>query len=605
MKKLFTRAAASLSRCYRTMSIQMVISLSFTAAAVAGMLLMGLSLVWRYSAGTERLVRENTERVLSQVNMNMDSYLRRMMRVSDTMYYRIIKNADLATQSLEPGMELLYEENRDELVSIAVFDSRGALVAGTPLTALKEGADPARADWYQAALDRMENLHFSTPHIQRLFADPDSSFRWVVSLSRYVQLTREGSTYSGVLLVDMGFSGIEQVCRDVELAGGGYIYLTDAAGELIYHPRQQLIYAGLDAENNLAAAALPDGVHTETFEGERRLVAVKTVGYTGWKLVGVVPRSGAGDDEGYIFLFGLAMLLFSAFLMALLNFRISARISDPIRRLEQSVKELEAGAEQVAIREDGCYEVRRLAHSIASMVSTMRHLMDDIILQEKRKRRSELEVLQSQINPHFLYNTLDSVIWMTEAGRYDEAIQMVTSLARLFRIALSRGRSFIPLADELEHARHYMTIQQIRYQDKFTASVTAEEGVESLYTLKLIVQPLLENAIYHGMAGCEEDGRITVTAKRDGSDLVIDVADNGTGMPPEVAARLLDESQPQTRSSGSGIGVRNVHRRIRLTFGEGYGLEVFSEPDEGTTVRVRLPALTAEEAARLQREEEP
>lgn len=604
MKKLFTRAAASLSRRYRTMSIQMVISLSFTAAAVAGMLLMGLSLVWRYSAGTEQLVRENTERVLSQVNMNMDSYLRRMMRVSDTMYYRIIKNADLATQSLDEGMELLYEENRDELVSIAVFDSRGALVAGTPLTALKEGADPASSGWYQAALDKMENLHFSTPHIQHLFADPDDSFRWVVSLSRYVQLTREGSTYSGVLLVDMGFSGIEQVCRDVELAGGGYIYLTDAEGELIYHPRQQLIYAGLETENNLAAASLPDGVHTETFEGERRLVAVKTVGYTGWKLVGVVPRGGASDD-GYTFLFGLSMLLFSAFLMALLNFRISARISDPIRRLEQSVKELEAGAQEVAIREDGCYEVRRLAHSIASMVSTMRHLMDDIILQEKRKRRSELEVLQSQINPHFLYNTLDSVIWMTEAGRYDEAIQMVTSLARLFRIALSRGRSFIPLADELEHARHYMTIQQIRYQDKFTASVTAEEGVESLYTLKLIVQPLLENAIYHGMAGCEEDGRITVTARRDGSDLVIDVADNGTGMPPEVVERLLDESQPQTRSSGSGIGVRNVHRRIRLTFGEQYGLEVFSEPDEGTTVRIRLPALTAEEAAQLQREEEP
>lgn len=605
MKKLFARAAASLSGRYRTMSIQMVISLSFTAAAVAGMVLMGLSLVWRYSAGTEQLVRENTERVLGQVNMNMDSYLRRMMRVSDTMYYRIIKNADLATQSMDEGMELLYEENRDELVSIAVFDSRGALVAGTPLTALKEGADPASSDWYQAALDKMENLHFSTPHIQRLFADPDENFRWVVSLSRYVQLTREGSTYSGVLLVDMGFSGIEQVCRDVELAGGGYIYLTDASGELIYHPRQQLIYAGLDTENNLAAASLADGTHTETFQGERRLVTVKTVGYTGWKLVGVVPRTGAGDDGGYIFLFGLSMLLFSAFLMAFLNFRISARISDPIRRLEQSVKELEAGAQEVAIKEDGCYEVRRLAHSIASMVSTMRHLMDDIILQEKRKRRSELEVLQSQINPHFLYNTLDSVIWMTEAGRYDEAIQMVTSLARLFRIALSRGRSFIPLADELEHARHYMTIQQIRYQDKFTASVRAEEGTEGLYTLKLIVQPLLENAIYHGMAGCEEDGRITVTAKREGGDLVIDVSDNGVGMPPEVVERLLDESQPQTRSSGSGIGVRNVHRRIRLTFGEGYGLEVFSEPDEGTTVRIRLPALTAEEAAQLQREEEP
>ncbi|HJA26061.1 MAG TPA: sensor histidine kinase [Candidatus Fournierella merdigallinarum] len=587
------------------MSIQMVISLSFTAVAVTGMALMGLSLVWRFSAGAEELANENTRRVLSQVNMNLDSYLRRMMRVSDAMYYQVIKNTDLESERLEPGMELLYEENRDELVSIAVFDGQGALVAGTPLNALKAGADPASSDWYQAALDRMENLHFSAPHIQNLFEDPDYGYRWVVSLSRYVQLTRAGITYSGVLLVDMSFSGIEQVCRDVELTNGGYLYLTDAAGELIYHPRQQLIYAGLAAENNLAAAALADGTHQETFGGEERLVTVKTVGYTGWKLVGVVPRAGAGDDGGYTFLFGLSMLLFSAFLLAFLNFRISARISDPIRRLEQSVKELEAGAEQVVIREDGCYEVRRLAHSIASMVSTMRHLMDDIIRQEQQKRRSELEVLQSQINPHFLYNTLDSVIWMTEAGRYEEAIQMVTSLARLFRISLSRGDSLIPLTEELEHARHYMTIQQIRYRDKFSTRISAQPDTRQLYTLKLIVQPLLENAIYHGMAGCEEDGRITVTAKREGDDLVIDVSDNGTGMPPEVAKGLLDENRPQTRTSGSGIGVRNVHRRIRLTFGERYGLEVFSEPDEGTTVRIRLPLITAEDAARLQREDKP
>ena len=604
MKKLFARAAASLSRRYRTMSIQMVISLSFTAAAVAGMALMGLSLVWRYSAGTEQLVRENTERVLSQVNMNMDSYLRRMMRVSDTMYYRIIKNADLATQSLDEGMELLYEENRDELVSIAVFDSKGGLVAGTPLTALKEGADPASSDWYQAALDKMENLHFSTPHIQRLFADPDSSFRWVVSLSRYVQLTREGSTYSGVLLVDMGFSGIEQVCRDVELANGGYIYLTDAEGEIIYHPRQQLIYAGLETENNLAAAALPDGAHAETFQGEKRLVTVKTVGYTGWKLVGVVPADNLADRSQQPLLFGLSLLLFSAFLVAFLNFRISAYISDPIRRLEQSIKELEAGKENVEIEEAaGCYEVRRLSHSIRSMVSTMGHLMDDILEQERQKRRSELEVLQSQINPHFLYNTLDSVIWMTEAGRYDEAIQMVTSLARLFRIALSRGRSIIPLEDELEHALHYMTIQEIRFKKKFSTRITAHPGTEGLYTLKLIVQPILENAIYHGMAGAEDDGLITVDARREGDDLVIDVADNGVGMRPEVAASLLDENRPEMRTTGSGIGVRNVHRRIRLTFGEGYGLTMFSEPDEGTTVRLRLPAL--DKTAAEQREEGP
>ena len=428
----------------------------------------------------------------------------------------------------------------------------------------------------------------------------------MVSLSRYVQLTRDGATEGGVLLVDMGFAGIEQVCRNVELPNGGYLYLIDGSGELIYHPRQQLIYSGLQEENNQAAARYRDGTHSEEFQGQRRQVTVKTVGYTGWKLVGVVPvEGGFVSDSRQIFLFGLSLLLFSIFLMAFLNFRISAHISDPIRRLEQSIKELEAGREDVEIEEGGCYEVQRLGHSIRSMVSTMRHLMDDIIEQEGQKRRSELEVLQSQINPHFLYNTLDSVIWMTEAGRYEEAIQMVTSLARLFRISLSRGKSIIPLADELEHARHYMNIQQIRYKNKFTTQINALPGTDGLYTMKLIVQPILENAIYHGMASAEDDGLITVTARREGEDLVIDVADNGLGMRPEVAASLLDEDRPEIRTSGSGIGVRNVHRRIRLTFGDRYGLTIFSEPDEGTTVRIRLPALDQDGAAQYQREDVP
>lgn len=606
MTSILKRFTSRWAQRYQKMSIQMVISLSFTTVAVVGMIFMGLSLFWRFSSATGELVAENSQRVLAQVNLNLDSYLRSMMRVSDTMYYRVIKSADLGRDSLTAPMELLYEDDRDSLVSIALFDLRGGLVSAVPLSTLKQPADLTQTGWFLSALQKKENLHFSTPHVQDLFEDPDYHYQWVVSLSRYVQLTRDGATEGGVLLVDMGFAGIEQVCRNVELPNGGYLYLIDGSGELIYHPRQQLIYSGLQEENNQAAAHYRDGTHSEEFQGQRRQVTVKTVGYTGWKLVGVVPvEGGFVSDSRQIFLFGLSLLLFSIFLMAFLNFRISAHISDPIRRLEQSIKELEAGREDVEIEEGGCYEVQRLGHSIRSMVSTMRHLMDDIIEQEGQKRRSELEVLQSQINPHFLYNTLDSVIWMTEAGRYEEAIQMVTSLARLFRISLSRGKSIIPLADELEHARHYMNIQQIRYKNKFTTQINALPGTDALYTMKLIVQPILENAIYHGMASAEDDGLITVTARREGEDLVIDVADNGLGMRPEVAASLLDEDRPEIRTSGSGIGVRNVHRRIRLTFGDRYGLTIFSEPDEGTTVRIRLPALDQDGAAQYQREDVP
>ncbi|MGI5963841.1 MAG: histidine kinase [Lawsonibacter sp.] len=603
MTQCFKRLTGRLAQRYRKMSIQMVLSLSFTTVAVVGMVFMGLSLFLHFSNTASNLVEDSTQRVLHQVNLNLDSYLRRMMRISDTMYYRVIKSTDLAEDDLLRGMDLLYEENRDDLVSIAVFDGEGGLVSAVPLSALKPSALTTQSGWFQAAMDKMENLHFSTPHVQRLFDDPD--YPWVVSLSRYVQLTRDGVTHSGVLLVDMSFAGIEQVCRDVELSNGGYLYLIDSSGELIYHPRQQLIYAGLLQENNQLAATYRDGTKREEFQGQSRQVTVKTVGYTGWKLVGVVPAGGLATSSYQMFFFGLSLLLFSVFLLAFLNFRISAHISDPIRRLEHSIKELEAGKEGVEIEEGGCYEVQRLGHSIRSMVSTMRHLMDDIIEQESQKRRSELEVLQSQINPHFLYNTLDSVIWMTEAGRYEESIQMVTSLARLFRISLSRGKSVIPLADELEHARHYMTIQQIRYKNKFTTQITAEPGTEGLYTLKLVVQPILENAIYHGMASAEDDGRIGVFARREGEDLVIDVTDNGLGMRPEVAASLLDDDRPDVRTTGSGIGVRNVHRRIQLTFGKAYGLKIFSEPDEGTCVQIRLPALDEAAAAPYQREERP
>ncbi len=591
-----------LSGFYRRSSIQLVISLSFTLVAVIGMMLLGGALMLRFSATTDALLAEDSRRVLDQVNLNLDSYLRSMMRVSDTMYYRVIKNADLAQDSLDAGMNLLYETNRDTMVSIAVFSQNGKLVSATPLSTLKRQASPETQDWFISAVEKIENLHFSTPHVQNLFEDPDYLYRWVVSLSRQVELTRAGAIESGVLLVDISFGGIEQICKNVDLGGTGYLYLIDGDGEIIYHPRQQLIYAELLRENNRVAATYEDGSHREKFNGEARQVTVKTVGYTGWKLVGVVPAESLASNHTQLRLFGVFVVLFFIFFLVFVNLGVSERIAVPIKALEQSVKELEAGSETVDIAIGGTYEVQHLGHSIRSMVSTMRQLMDDIIRQEGSKRKSELDVLQSQINPHFLYNTLDSIVWMIENERYADAIVMVTSLARLFRISLSRGRNLITVGEELEHARHYMTIQKMRFKNKFTSEIKADEEVLGLQTIKLVVQPIVENAIYHGMEYADGDGTILVWAHREGGDLCIDVTDNGPGMPRELVERLLGEeggpAVPTGGKHGSGIGLRNVHQRIGLTYGADYGLEIESEPDEGTTIRIRLPARPLDEPPR-------
>lgn len=600
---------------YHSASIQLILSVAFTTVAVTGMLFLGVALMLRFSSSSNAMAAESSQRVLAQVNLNLDSYLRNMMRVSDTVYYRVIKNTDLQREDmareLRDALDLLYAKDREVLVSLAVFDGSGSLVSATPLSELKNSVTPSRESWFTTAMERIENLHFSTPHVQNLFDDPDSRYHWVVSLSRHVELSRGGVMQSGVLLVDMSFSGIEQICKEVSLSNGqGYLYLIDGSGEIIYHPRQQLIYAGLQEENNLTAAAYSDGTHTEKFQSQRRQVTVKTVGYTGWKLVGVVPVETLRDNYSQLLLFAMFVVIFSIFLLVFVNLRLSEWITAPMKKLELAVRELEKGAESVDFDVDGPYEVEHLSRSVQSMVSTMRHLMEDILRQEEEKRRSELDVLQSQINPHFLYNTLDSVVWMTENGRTQEAVAMLTALARFFRISLSKGSSIIPIGDELEHARNYLAIQKMRYKNKFSADISVEQGVERLYTVKLIIQPILENAIYHGMEYADGDGEIHIRAFREGENMVIEVEDNGPGMPEQVTEQVMEQllkpgiSVSAARPGGSGIGLRNVHQRIQLTFGAAYGLTIRSEPDRGTVVRICLPALRENEVRKYRREGE-
>lgn len=570
-------------------SIKYIISISFTIIAVFGMIVVGGSLYLRSIRSAEYMVSENTNSMLNQLNLNLDSYLRNMRKVSDVTYYSIIKKIDFETDNINKELNLIYEANRDSLISISLFSEDGEVIAASPVAQLKKTVDPKSSEWFTKALNRRENLHFSTPHVQNLFVDPNYKYRWVVSLSRAVELTNNGKITHGVLLVDMNFSGIEQICKNINIGKTGYVYLIDGDGEIIYHPRQQLIYSNLIEESNREAARLEDGNHTEIFGGKKRMVTVKTVGYTGWKLVGITPVADITSDYHQMSIFAVCIMFFAIFTLVLINMFVSSRIANPIKALEKSVRKLENGENDVEISISGSYEIQHLGKAIKSLVNQMHSLMDNIVIEQESKRKSELNSLQAQINPHFLYNTLDSIVWMIENENYDGAIIMVTALARLFRISLSKGKNIITVRDELEHAKNYLTIQNIRYKNKFTYEIKAEESILECGIIKLIVQPLIENAIYHGMEFMSGDGEILVKAYRQ-EDLYIDIIDNGLGMPQEVADDLLT-NEGKSKGSGSGIGLKNVNERIQLYFGTDYGLEIYSEPDEGTTIRIHMPCV--------------
>lgn len=583
-----------ISGFYRKKSIQYMLSLSFTIIAVVGFVFIGTSLMIRFSTANRKITEDYNKRIVDQVNYSLDSYIRNLMQVSNSMYYSVIKNTDLAEESLDEKMNLLYEANREHIVSIAVFKENGQLVTATPLSKLKKTAEPQNEDWFQNAIGQIENLHFSTPHVQKLFDDVDYKYKWVVSLSRAVELTTGGEIESGVLLVDMNFSGIEQICKNVNLGQTGYIYLIGRDGEIIYHPRQQLIYSNLLSENNAQFSDVEDGNYVDILDGQKRLTTVKTLGYTGWKIIGVTPINETFADSSQITIFILFVLFLAIILLVFANTFISAKIADPIKALENSVKELEKGAENVNIAIGGSYEIQHLGKTIKSMVEQMHKLMGDIVFEQELKRQTELDALQAQINPHFLYNTLDSIVWMVENERYQEAITMVTSLAGFFRISLSKGKNIITVRDELKHAENYITIQHMRFKDKFTFKINADEEVMDFVTIKLVIQPLIENAVYHGMEFMDGDGEIIVNAYKKDNELYIDVIDNGMGIPPEIAEQLLTKGS-RAKGKGSGVGLKNVQERIQIYFGKEYGLSIISEPDEGTLIRIHLPCININE----------
>ncbi len=577
----------------------MTIAVSFSLVASISMILLGTILYRQLSQQEAINTTEREEQFLDQTRRSLEDYLHNMRRTSDALYFIGIKNKDMTVDDISDEMNLLYESDRDNLVSIALYSADGELIGASPTATKKVSADVRTQDWFIDASKSIENLHFSIPHVQDLFDEAIGQYHWVISVSRRVEINRAGYPQQGVLLVDMNFDAISQLLNKANADSmTGYIYLCDEKGDIIYHPRQKLLNAGLLEEDSVNMASRSDGSYTDSFGGEERISIVKTISYTGWKLISVIPMSSfriSLDKMQYLVVLMLSLAIIGVILV---NQLVTARITRPIVKLEDAVRDMESGNLYPVIRQEGPREVAHLAHTLSRSVITIRQLMDDLVAEQEEKRKSELDALQSQINPHFLYNALDSVVWLIEGERYQDAVYTVKELANLMRVSISHGRTVIPVADEIRHAQSYMNIQNIRYRNTFDVEFDIDEEIKNACTVKLIVQPLLENAIYYGVNGMEEDAEIRIHGYKKDGDVYIDVSDNGIGMPKEQVEVLLDpdrsaEYRKAHESSGmrhgNGVGLINVDMRIRLLFGLKYGLIIESEPDEGTTMSIHIP----------------
>lgn len=577
-------------------SIRNSIFIYFTITSLVAVLLIVISIYSRLSSQLYDTVKQENVNLVNRVDSSMEVYLRNIMKLSDTIYYGIIKNANLSEDSIGEKLTLLYNNNKEQVSNIALISKEGEPISVVPAARFRKNFKAEDEEWFVNALNKTENIHFTLPHVQKMFEKGDNSYKWVISMSRAVEITVGGSTEQAVLLIEMAYQGLEEVLDEVTLGNGGYIYLMDSKGDIIWHPKFELIASGRVKENNLVAAGYDDGSREEIFNGTRQTVVTKTVGYTGWKLVGVIKGTGISLNMLKTRLFIVFVILLIIFIVILINSYISFRVTNPIRELEKSVKELEEGNLDADIYMGGSYEVQHLGKSVQDMKFRIKGLMQDIVSEHEEKRKSEFDSLQAQINPHFLYNTLDIIVWQIENEKQSEAVHTVTALARFFRLSLGKGKNIVTVRDEIDHVKNYLMIQHMRFKNKFDYEFDIAEDVLELPSLKLMLQPLVENAIYHGMEFMDGDGMIMVKAWRKEDELYLSVADNGLGMTEDKVEMILTGESTSGNGRGSGIGVKNVNERIKLYFGEAYGLTIDSEPDEGTTVIIHLPAKDEKES---------
>lgn len=585
-------------------SMQSIIMVAFATMSISVILIMGIIMYIRwYSSAREDNIR-STQDVMEQTTNSVENYLHRMRQISDTAYYNIVKENDILDTKMQDNLNLLYETNKDSLMSIAIYAQSGELLVAEPLADEKESNTVTEQSWFVNALRKVENMHFSAPHIQNIFDDGTGKIHWVISLSRAVDITRNDSIRRGILLIDMDYAAISDIMEQVNLLNNEtYYYLCDRNGQIVYHPKQVQIAEGIYSENNEQIATYENGLYEEKYQGKKRTIIVDTIGYTGWRLVSVNEHNGIATLSDNAFYFIIMLIALMVMTMLFVSQLVSNRISNPLRMLDDSVIKYEAG-EKPDIYIGGTSEIRHLSESIRRYYEQIELLMAQDAKIQNERRKSELEALQSQINPHFLYNTLDSITWMIESGKNDEASLMISHLARLFRISLSKGKTIISIGSELQHAESYMNIQKMRYKDAFEVEYNIDDELKEFCIVKLVLQPLLENAINYGLEGAD-DARILVSAHREESDLYISVRDNGAGMPSEEAALVLKDSN-RSRTKGSGVGLINVNNRIKILFGEEYGIIFESEADEGTCVTIHIPAIpfSPENCQKLEGEDE-
>lgn len=573
-------------------SIRSSIMFSFTVVVLLALVIFSqFSLIYTQDALVENS-EEYTLQMVEQINSEIDSYISYMENISQMVskngfveryfFADDQESADIYPQLLEQFDIVL--EIRPDIYNIAAAASNGRYAINHGKSRLKNYEELQEMTWYQDTIRAKGESVLTPTHVQNAVI---GDYQWVVTLSKALKNPLTGK-YEGVFFIDLNYSIINSLCEKVSLGNKGYLFVINDNKDIVYHPKQQLVYSGMKKEYIDEVLAQKQGNFVTSEGKDSRLYTACRSEKTGWTVVGVSYMREfmkGWEQTRIVYILGAFVLLLLSMLLAML---LSRQVTRPIRQLKDAMKKVEKGDfTQVALKIKGINEVASLGKAFYIMTEKIQELMEENIQKQKEKRKSELNTLQAQINPHFLYNTLDSIIWMAESRKIPEVIQMTSTLAKLLRQSISNDAEIVPIKKEIEYTESYLTIQKMRYRDQLEFEIDIEERIMNVEIVKLVIQPLVENSIYHGIKNIKRKGKIVITGGFVGKDVVISIRDNGNGMTKECLAHILENKHSSSKSKH--VGAFNVHNRLQLYYGDNYGLIYESSLGAGTTVFIKVP----------------
>lgn len=553
-----------------------------------------------YTKILENKVNQHTDQMIKQIEVNIDNHIK---SVENILMY-ISSSEDIISflqQSKDDNSKEIYDLEARIRRNLKVYtdvnsEIFGLLVVNNNDKYISNELEKKTRDslmkeiWYTGAINESEKSYFfSNPIGRNLKPYKSYSAEDIISISKAV-IDKNTNESIGVVMADINLKKFDDIISDNNIGEKGFFYLLDNNNNIVYSPVNPTIYRINSNKFNNKKDSFIYSINNETFK-----IMYTTSSVTGWKTIGVFSFKDITKDITGMERFTLIIAIITSLLAVFFSLLFTNSIVTPIRELRTLMKGVESGDLDLKFEEHKySNEFGELGHSFNHMVSEIKQLINMVYEEQRSKRKAEIETLQAQIKPHFLYNTLDTIAWMAEDYNAKDIVKLVSALTKVFRIGLNKGKEVIKLRDEIEHINSYLIIQKYRYEDKLSYEINFHKDILDILILKLITQPIVENAIYHGIKEKRGKGEIRINFTKVVDEIIITVEDNGAGISEEKLQNINSMLETSNSfyidsGSGSGYGISNVNTRIKLSYGHNYGLRYYSKLGVGTKVEIRLP----------------